>query len=102
MKVTIEASDYIQALTPFRSGCAFTLYVEKYDIKIGYGCYCLINLVTGAKKVFADAIQANGGDPVSLKTFNNEDGVEEIRYKILSAITERCSHCSGTILFRSQ
>ena len=95
----IETSDYIKAFTPFLNGCAFRAYVESDDIKIGFGCYCLVNLKSGAEEVFVDALIANKDNPVSIKVFNNQDHFEIIKLEILK-LNPSCRHCEGSVLLK--
>ena len=95
----IETSDYVNAVTSYHNGCSFKAYVEEDDVKIGYGCYCLVNLKTGAEKLFINAIEANKEHPVSIKQFNNQDHFREVQRAILM-VNPFCRHCEGSVLVK--
>ena len=104
MKIILEPKDFVEALTPFHNGCAFIAYVEKDDVKIGYGCYCLVNLVTGANRILSDRIRySKEGESsrFSIKEFcQSEDDYYNARQAIITMNECKCSHCDGTVLFK--
>ena len=104
MKIILEPKDFIEALTPFYNGCKFIAYVEKDDVKIGYGCYCLVNLLQGANKILSDRIRySKEGERsrFSIKEFcQSEDDYQEARQSIITMIDSKCTHCDGTVLFK--
>jgi len=100
MITIIETKDYIEALTPFPNGCAFTAYVDRDDVRIGFGCYCLVNLKQGFKRMLITAINQSDNGRVSIKDFNNQDSYEEVRLAIIEYVDSACKHCGGTILFK--
>lgn len=55
MKTTneIEQQDYLNAVKPFRNGCSFRAIFESDGrVLLEPGCYCLVNLINGAEKLF--------------------------------------------------
>jgi hypothetical protein len=68
MKAILEQKDYINAVTPFRNGCAFRAVVKNDGkVLLEPGCYLLINLISGADKVIYDMWLKNGEEPVEVE-----------------------------------
>ena len=102
MKIIIEPNDFVEALTPFYNGCSYIAYIEEDDVFIGFGCYCLVNLQTGAKAIFRDKIYNNKiAKRFSIKELceTNSD-YYKAREAILKMKDCKCSHCDGTVLFK--
>ena len=101
MITLIETSDYIEAITPFRNGHAFTIYIERDDVKIGYGCYCLSNVGNAFHRYLVNKIEMNKDKPISIRTLMNQDDYEVIRITIMEFTDTDCKKCSGTVLYVS-
>ena len=88
MKIILEESDYIEAITPFRNGCSFRpTFKQNGDVYLGYGCECFVNLVTGAEEQFVRMIRRSNDKLIKL------DISPEIRVAMLKV--EPCKLCGG-------
>ena len=109
MKLVITEKDYIDALTPFYNGCAFGAKIDK-DGRIGitFGCYLLVNLQTGFKKILMEQI-----DDTQEKTlwnfemrprgclwdfteYINSFNPEYLKVEIMKIVP--CLHCGGLLI----
>ena len=90
MKIIFEKKDYVKAITPFPNGCAFKAIFDGDDTYLTYGCYCLINLLTGAEEQFKNLLE---------QTSSNNTIKLNISADIRSAMEDvpPCKHCGGSI-----
>jgi len=95
MKVTIEIEeqDYINAITPFRNGCAFRARFEADGkVTLEPGCYLLVNLVGGVERQFLDQWRANGEKPFEIHI------TQETRHRMMEV--RPCAWCGGALVKR--
>lgn len=89
MQIIFEVSDYVKAITPFRNGCDFKAIFDGEDIYLDYGCYCLVNLQTGANEQFVRMLRENKDKPIKI------DVTPEIKAAMMEV--SPCKLCGGSI-----
>jgi hypothetical protein len=88
MKIIFDDKDYLDATTTFYNGCGFKpIFKLDGTVWLDVGCYLLVNLITGAKKMLYTKWRENGDQP-----FEIEMSPEA---KLLMMSQTPCRHCGG-------
>jgi len=88
MKVMLDDSEYIEAITPSKNGCTFRLIVKRGGVfLIEPGCYLLVNLMNPVETYLYDRWRTNNKKPFEIKMHEN------LKLELLKI--NPCRHCGG-------
>ena len=99
MKIEFDKEDVIELSEPFFNGCDFRLIFRPEGTTITFGCYLLINLMSGKVRIMHDLIEKEGKDfGLGYKELPLRDimSVEESEYaKVEILKREPCGTCGA-------